>query len=117
MDASEVENLSVLKDGASAAIYGSRAANGVILVTTKKGKIGKPTINYTGSVGISDATKIPEVFDTYRQALYTNDALRHARRSKVTCNITLTMNCNILKTILTTGLTKHGNLPSLPATL
>ena len=79
LDASEVENLSVLKDGASAAIYGSRAANGVILVTTKKGKIGKPTINYTGSVGISDATKIPEVFDTYRQALYTNDALRHAR--------------------------------------
>ena len=79
LDASEVENLSVLKDGASAAIYGSRAANGVILVTTKKGKIGKPTINYTGSVGISDATKIPEVFDTYRQALYTNDALRHVR--------------------------------------
>lgn len=38
LDASEVENLSVLKDGASAAIYGSRAANGVILVTTKKAK-------------------------------------------------------------------------------
>ncbi len=65
LDASEVENLSVLKDGASAAIYGSRAANGVILVTTKKGKIGKPTINYTGSIGISEATKIPDMFNAY----------------------------------------------------
>lgn len=77
LDASEVENLSVLKDGASAAIYGSRAANGVILVTTKKGKIGKPTISYTGSIGISDATKIPEMFNAYEQAIYTNDAYRN----------------------------------------
>ena len=59
------------------AIYGSRAANGVILVTTKKGKIGKPTINYTGSIGISEATKIPDMFNAYEQALYTNEALRN----------------------------------------
>lgn len=78
LDASEVENLSVLKDGASAAIYGSRAANGVILVTTKKGKVGKPTISYTGSVGISEATKIPDMFNAYEQALYTNAALRNS---------------------------------------
>lgn len=76
LDASEVENLSVLKDGASAAIYGSRAANGVIVVTTKKGKIGKPTITYSGSIGLSDATKIPEVMNGYNQALYNNDKLR-----------------------------------------
>lgn len=74
LDASEVENVSILKDGASAAIYGSRAANGVVLVTTKKGKLGKPEISYTGSIGISDATKIPEVFNAYEQALYTNEA-------------------------------------------
>lgn len=78
LDASDVENISVLKDGASAAIYGSRAANGVVLVTTKKGKQGKPTINYTGSVGISDATKIPETFNAYEQAVYTNEAYRNA---------------------------------------
>lgn len=78
LDASEVENLSVLKDGASAAIYGSRAANGVILVTTKKGKIGKPTISYTGSIGISDATKIPETFTAYEKAMYTNAAYRNS---------------------------------------
>lgn len=76
LDASEVENLSVLKDGASAAIYGSRAANGVIVVTTKKGKIGKPTISYSGSVGLSDATKIPEVLNGYDQAILINDQNR-----------------------------------------
>ena len=73
LDASEVENLSVLKDGASAAIYGARAANGVVLVTTKKGKIGKPTIAYTGSIGLSDATMIPETQNAYNQAFFIND--------------------------------------------
>ncbi|MCY4780010.1 TonB-dependent receptor [Sphingobacterium sp. UT-1RO-CII-1] len=72
LDPTEVENLSVLKDGASSAIYGSRAANGVVLVSTKKGKIGKPRINYSGSVGIADATKIPEMFNAYEQAIYAN---------------------------------------------
>lgn len=73
LDASEVENLSVLKDGASAAIYGARAANGVVLVTTKKGKVGKPTIAYTGSIGLSDATMIPETQNAYNQAVFIND--------------------------------------------
>ncbi len=75
LDANEVESISVLKDGASAAIYGARAANGVILVTTKKGKIGKPTVSYTGTMGWSDATKIPDMMDGYNQALLINDAL------------------------------------------
>ncbi len=75
LDASEVENVSVLKDGASAAIYGARASNGVILVTTKKGKMGKPVISYTGSIGLSDATKIPETQNAYDQAKFINDYL------------------------------------------
>ncbi|MEL6926536.1 MAG: carboxypeptidase-like regulatory domain-containing protein, partial [Bacteroidota bacterium] len=49
----DIESLEVLKDAASAAIYGSRGANGVILVTTKKGKSGKPTINYNAYVSTS----------------------------------------------------------------
>lgn len=77
IDPSEVENLSVLKDGASAAIYGSRAANGVVLVTTKKGKAGKPIINYIGSIGSADATKIQDVFSTYEQAVYTNESYKN----------------------------------------
>ena len=76
LDMSEIEALSVLKDGASAAIYGARAANGVVLVTTKKGKVGKPIISYTGSVGFSDATKIPKTQNAYNQAVFINDNLR-----------------------------------------
>ena len=49
----DIESLEVLKDAASAAIYGSRGANGVVLVTTKKGKSGKPSINYNGYVSTS----------------------------------------------------------------
>ena len=50
----DIDNISVLKDASSAAIYGSRAANGVILVTTKKGREGKARITYNGTVGIRD---------------------------------------------------------------
>ncbi len=51
IDPNDVESISVLKDAASAAIYGSRAANGVVLVTTKKGEPGKPVIEYNGYAG------------------------------------------------------------------
>ena len=50
----DIESLEVLKDAASAAIYGSRGANGVILVTTKKGKSGKPSLSYNAFVSTSD---------------------------------------------------------------
>lgn len=53
LDASEIESLSFLKD-ASAAIYGTRGGNGVVLVTTKRGKIGKPRISYSGSYAVND---------------------------------------------------------------
>jgi len=57
----DIESVSVLKDAASASIYGSRAANGVILITTKKGKAGRNMIEYTGSWGTSEATREPEL--------------------------------------------------------
>ena len=47
----DIENISVLKDAAAASIYGTRAANGVILITTKRGKVGKPILTYNGYVG------------------------------------------------------------------
>ena len=46
---SDIESMEILKDASATAIYGSRGANGVILVTTKKGKTGRATINYDGS--------------------------------------------------------------------
>lgn len=57
----EIESISVLKDAASAAIYGARAANGVILVTTKNGKQGKAQISYHGNVGWQQATVLPDL--------------------------------------------------------
>ncbi len=59
----DIESIEVLKDASSAAIYGSRGANGVILVTTKRGKIGKPTISYNGYYGIQEIASLPDVMD------------------------------------------------------
>jgi len=65
VDMDDVESISVLKDAASAAIYGSRAANGVILVTTKRGRaLDRPQITYNGYMGIQDITAWPERVDT-----------------------------------------------------
>ena len=67
LDPSEIESISVLKD-AAAAVYGARAANGVILVTTKKGKMGAPTITYNGSFGITNAVTHPKMLSAYDHA-------------------------------------------------
>ena len=68
----DIESISILKD-ASAAIYGARAANGVILVTTKRGTEGKVKINYSGNVSFSQPTRIPEMLDSYQYATYVNE--------------------------------------------
>ena len=61
IDPNDIESITVLKDAASAAIYGSRAANGVVLVTTKRGKRNaKPTFSYTGYVGTSEVVNEPD---------------------------------------------------------
>jgi len=60
---SDIESIDVLKDGASAAIYGARAANGVILVTTKQGKSGKMQLSYDGYVGIQNVYKQPDLLN------------------------------------------------------
>ncbi|WP_162141674.1 TonB-dependent receptor [Pedobacter heparinus] len=61
----DVESINVLKDASGTAIYGSRGANGVIVVETKKGKVGKPNLNYSGSYGFQDVTKRVEVLSPY----------------------------------------------------
>jgi TonB-linked SusC/RagA family outer membrane protein len=68
----DIESISVLKD-ASAAIYGARAANGVILVTTKRGKEGAVKINYSGSVGVTQPTRVPKMLNSYQYATYINE--------------------------------------------
>lgn len=74
----DVESIEVLKDAASAAMYGSRAAGGVILVTTKSGNASKPKYNFKMYSGIRTALKLPDMMSTdqYTQLLYNEASLR-----------------------------------------
>jgi TonB-linked SusC/RagA family outer membrane protein len=65
IDPSEVESISVLKDAASTAVYGIRGANGVILVTTLKGKEGPAKVNYSGNYALQVPTRLPEFLNGY----------------------------------------------------
>lgn len=70
----DIESISVLKDASASSIYGSRAAFGVILVTTKKGKAGKAQLNYNNNFRYSGPVLLPKMMDSYTFALYFNDA-------------------------------------------
>ena len=69
----DIESMEVLKDAASGAIYGARAANGVILITTKKGKVGKASINYNFSQGWQNAWKKRDVTGAVDYAILQNE--------------------------------------------
>lgn len=84
LDATMVESISFLKD-AAASIYGARGANGVVLVKTRMGKPGKPRISYAGSYGLSNATYIPEMLNSYDHATMLNNkysSLKDANTAK-----------------------------------
>ena len=70
----DIDNISVLKDASASSIYGSRAAGGVILVTTKGGKKGKTTVNYNNSFRFNSPLNMPEMMDSYTWATYMNAA-------------------------------------------
>ncbi|WP_170139442.1 TonB-dependent receptor [Larkinella arboricola] len=70
----EVESITVLKDAASAAVYGARAANGVILITTKRGSVQKPTITYNSSLALSSNTRFPDFLNGSEYAYWYNKA-------------------------------------------
>ena len=74
----DIESISVLKDAASSAIYGARAAYGVILVTTKRGEAGKIRVNYHGTVAWSAPTVLPDMVDSYSFAQYWNAGVVNA---------------------------------------
>lgn len=64
INSNDIESIEVLKDAASASIYGARAGAGVVLITTKRGKTGAPKVEYTGSYAFQNADKVYEVLDT-----------------------------------------------------
>lgn len=83
LDVNDIENISVLKDAASASIYGSRAANGVILITTKRGKLGKISVNYSGYIGKQEYTERPQYVDGYTHMKLNNEAVANTGRTPV----------------------------------
>ncbi|MFM8485330.1 MAG: TonB-dependent receptor plug domain-containing protein, partial [Bacteroidota bacterium] len=74
----DIERIEVLKDGAAAAIYGARAANGVVVITTKKGKSGKPRFNFDTYAGMSEAYRLPELLNSREYLEIRNEAITNA---------------------------------------
>ena len=82
VDPNDIQSISFLKDAASASIYGNRAANGVILIETKKGTQGKTTISYNNSFGWQKATELPDFLPSWEYAEYYNMAMRNMGRQE-----------------------------------
>ncbi len=82
VDPNDIQSVSILKDAASAAIFGSKAANGVILVETKKGVVGKPVFTYNSYVGKSEATMVPEMINSWEYAEVINQVFVDAGAAK-----------------------------------
>ncbi|SFF27597.1 TonB-dependent receptor [Sunxiuqinia elliptica] len=81
IDPTLIESISVLKDAASSSIYGSRAANGVILITTKRGQKDKLSVSYNGYVGWQDPTDLPDVVGAIDHMTLTNEAYVNTGKS------------------------------------
>ena len=73
LNPADIQSITVLKDAASASIYGVRAANGVVLVTTKRGHTDKKTLSYSGSYGVQKATVLPTYINSWDWATLYNE--------------------------------------------
>lgn len=74
----DIESVEILKDGAAAAIYGARAANGVVLITTKKGKSGKPSFQFDSYYGFSETNRLPQLLNAREYLEIRNEAITNA---------------------------------------
>jgi TonB-linked SusC/RagA family outer membrane protein len=81
LDANEIENISVLKDASSTAVYGVQGANGVIIVTTKRGVSGTPKISLNYRYGISQISSKLEMLGSYEYAIFRNEAIDNDRNT------------------------------------
>ena len=77
IDPNNIESMSVLKDASATAVYGVRGANGVILITTKRGKDSKPIITYSGYYGLQNPIRLPSLLNSYDFAILYNEALHN----------------------------------------
>src|SRR5690606_31244830 len=74
LDANEIENVTILKDASATALYGVKGANGVIIVTTRRGKEGKPVISFSTQTAMQTPTSLPEYLRSYDHARLSNEA-------------------------------------------
>lgn len=79
----DIESIQVLKDGASASIYGARAANGVVLITTKKGMAGKASFTFDASAGMQQANRLPTLLDSEGYLQIRNEAITNANTLRI----------------------------------
>jgi len=75
---SDIESIQILKDGASASIYGARSANGVIVITTKKGKKGKPAFEFNSYYGTQEANRLPSLLNSTDYLKIRNEAINNS---------------------------------------
>ena len=78
LNMADVERLDVLKDASATAIYGSRGANGVIMITTKKGKEGKGSLSLSANLAIQNATRTPKLLNASQYAALSNDMMNNS---------------------------------------
>lgn len=105
LSANDIATMDVLKDASSLAIYGNKAASGVILITTKKGKKGAIKVNYDGNIGFKSMLRTIDMADSYRFAYYQNFA---AGRSKY--SMTQPYDVNWLDEITRTGISTNNSI-------
>jgi TonB-dependent starch-binding outer membrane protein SusC len=107
---SDIESMDVLKDAASQAIYGSRAANGVILITTKAGKTGKVKVSFDSYFGVKSMTSKVKMADAQTYAAYTNEARAYDGQAAMFDLSTIKNNTNWFDAITQDGLVQNYNM-------
>lgn len=113
----DIESIDIAKDAAATAIYGSRAANGVVFVTTKKGKQGKTRVAYNGSVGWTKTYRLPKLLDAFQYTDYKNSAIANNPTQPSTLKFNLTngpdgqpINTNWYDYVYQTGFQQNHNV-------
>lgn len=113
----DIESIDIAKDAAATAIYGSRGANGVIFVTTKKGKSGRPKVNLDSWFGWSKVQRLPELLDAFQYTEYKNQSLTNAGTFSPTNQFALTegpdgqpINTNWYDYVYRTGFSHNNSL-------
>jgi len=106
----DIQSVDVLKDGAATAIYGSRAANGVVIITTKRGKSGKPKINYDFQMGVNTIARRFKVLNADEFIAISNEKFATGGQSPVAFAGPDNVNTDWQKAIFRNGLTQSHNL-------